>query len=213
MNKKNLFLLLLLPFITCSCYQNYYHSNLGDLDPLYKKKGIKMAKLKEHGDKYHRRGNSLVDISKIGPNPDESFEEYEQRLYNTLATQESDIQEISYLIEHKRENFSNLEDQYAKLEGQNNNLRIAFADLKDAFKGKINQRSNLFEPYIVKKGDTLQGISHKFYDSYSGWLAIYRFNTGVLKDGPNNIEIGDALLIPNIDHINMHEMGTQLSSN
>ena len=52
-----------------------------------------------------------------------------------------------------------------------------------------------FEDYVIQKGDTLQKISKKFYDSYSKWTKIYDINKNVIKD-PNRIKPGISIRIP-----------------
>jgi len=49
--------------------------------------------------------------------------------------------------------------------------------------------------YEVQKGDTLQKISKKFYDTYRKWPQILDVNKDVIKD-PNRIKPGMVLLIP-----------------
>ncbi len=52
-----------------------------------------------------------------------------------------------------------------------------------------------FVEYTVEKGDTLQKISKKFYDTYRKWNTIYEANKETLKD-PNSIKPGMVLMIP-----------------
>ena len=49
--------------------------------------------------------------------------------------------------------------------------------------------------YIVEKGDTLQKISKKVYDTYRLWNKIYQANKERIKD-PNKIKPGTKLTIP-----------------
>ncbi len=49
--------------------------------------------------------------------------------------------------------------------------------------------------YKVVKGDTLQKIAKKFYNSYSKWPRILEANEDILKD-PNSIKEGMVLRIP-----------------
>jgi LysM repeat protein len=52
-----------------------------------------------------------------------------------------------------------------------------------------------FEKYTVRKADTLQKISQKFYGTTKKWAKIYDANSDVLK-GPNKIYPGQTLNIP-----------------
>ncbi len=54
-----------------------------------------------------------------------------------------------------------------------------------------------FEKYTVGKGDTLQKISQKFYNTTKKWLKIYEANKDVLK-GPNKVYPGQVLMIPSV---------------
>ena len=56
-------------------------------------------------------------------------------------------------------------------------------------------RPNDFVQYTVEKGDTLQKISKKFYDSFSKWPRIYKANKDLIKN-PDRIEPGITLRIP-----------------
>ena len=49
--------------------------------------------------------------------------------------------------------------------------------------------------YTVEKGDTLQKISKKFYDTYRLWNKIYEANKDAIKD-PNRIKPGTVITIP-----------------
>jgi nucleoid-associated protein YgaU len=52
-----------------------------------------------------------------------------------------------------------------------------------------------FTEYTVKKDDTLQKISKKFYDSFAKWQRIYDANKGVIDD-PDRIKPGTVIQIP-----------------
>jgi LysM repeat protein len=52
-----------------------------------------------------------------------------------------------------------------------------------------------FEKYTVKKGDTLQKISQKYFGTTKRWMKIYEANKGTLK-GPDKIYVGQVLNIP-----------------
>lgn len=52
-----------------------------------------------------------------------------------------------------------------------------------------------FTEYTVKKDDTLQKISKKFYDSFSKWPKIYEVNKDVI-DNPDRIKPGIVIQIP-----------------
>lgn len=49
--------------------------------------------------------------------------------------------------------------------------------------------------YIVQKGDTLQKISKKHYDTYRRWNEIFEANKEILAD-PNKLKVGMKLRIP-----------------
>ena len=52
-----------------------------------------------------------------------------------------------------------------------------------------------FTEYTVKKDDTLQKISKKFYDSFSKWPRIYEANKDVIEN-PDRIKSGIVIQIP-----------------
>ncbi|MEK6732285.1 MAG: LysM peptidoglycan-binding domain-containing protein [Candidatus Omnitrophota bacterium] len=55
--------------------------------------------------------------------------------------------------------------------------------------------SNGNEYYVVKKGDTLQKISEKFFKTTTKWKDIYEANKHILKT-PDRIRPGQKLVIP-----------------
>ncbi len=57
------------------------------------------------------------------------------------------------------------------------------------------ESSPSFTEYTVKKDDTLQKISKKFYDSFSKWPRIYEANKDVIED-PDRIKSGIVIQIP-----------------
>lgn len=52
------------------------------------------------------------------------------------------------------------------------------------------------QTYTVRKGDTLQKISQRFYGTTRQWRKIYEANRGTLKHGPEKIMPGMKLRIP-----------------
>jgi len=57
------------------------------------------------------------------------------------------------------------------------------------------ESSPSFTEYTVKKDDTLQKISKKFYDSFSKWPIIYEANKDVIEN-PDRIKPGIVIQIP-----------------
>jgi nucleoid-associated protein YgaU len=49
--------------------------------------------------------------------------------------------------------------------------------------------------YVVQKGDTLSGISKKFYNTPNRWKEIYEANKARVKS-PKQLQIGTKLIIP-----------------
>ena len=66
---------------------------------------------------------------------------------------------------------------------------------ENASAGSSAAVSNGSEYYVVKKGDTLQKISEKFFKTTTKWKDIYEANRHVLK-APDRIRPGQKLLIP-----------------
>jgi nucleoid-associated protein YgaU len=52
------------------------------------------------------------------------------------------------------------------------------------------------QTYVVKPGDNLRAIALKFYHRASLWTLIYHANHGVIGDDPNNVRVGEQLIIP-----------------
>jgi len=55
--------------------------------------------------------------------------------------------------------------------------------------------AQVYETYVVAKGDSLSKIAKRFYGSGNAWKEIFEANTDILKD-PNKIFPGQKLKIP-----------------
>ena len=55
--------------------------------------------------------------------------------------------------------------------------------------------AQVYETYVVAKGDSLSKIAKHFYGSGNAWKEIFEANTDILKD-PNKIFPGQKLKIP-----------------
>ena len=51
--------------------------------------------------------------------------------------------------------------------------------------------------YIVRRGDSLSSIAHRFYGDSNSWLLISGANPS-LQGSENSIDVNDLLLIPNL---------------
>jgi len=58
------------------------------------------------------------------------------------------------------------------------------------------ERTKIQRTYVVRKGDTLQKISKKYYGTTKQWRRIYQANRSTLAKGPDKIQIGMKLIIP-----------------
>jgi nucleoid-associated protein YgaU len=73
-------------------------------------------------------------------------------------------------------------------------MRAATA-MKPAEEPIIMQEPSIERTYRIKSGDTLSGISRKFYGDSSRWRMIYERNRKVLGN-PNRIPVGAKIIIP-----------------
>jgi len=60
---------------------------------------------------------------------------------------------------------------------------------------KQGERKKEYKLYTVKKNDTLQKISKKFYNTTKRWIKIYEVNKDILKS-PDKLYTGQVLKIP-----------------
>ncbi len=60
---------------------------------------------------------------------------------------------------------------------------------------KQEKRNKEYKLYTVKKNDTLQKISKKFYNTTKRWIKIYEVNKDILKS-PDKLYTGQVLKIP-----------------
>jgi nucleoid-associated protein YgaU len=71
----------------------------------------------------------------------------------------------------------------------------AYEDYEEEDSKEAVGSTSSFVEYTVKKDDTMQKISKKFYDSYSKWPKIYEINKAVISN-PDKIKPGIVLQIP-----------------
>lgn len=55
-----------------------------------------------------------------------------------------------------------------------------------------------FKEYVIKRGDTLWGISLRFYGSGIFWDFLFRNNLDVVGNNPNVLKVGSVLQLPKI---------------
>ena len=82
-------------------------------------------------------------------------------------------------------------EESSEMEGEG---ASATAVQKSIAKESVGGEATVSE-YTVEKGDTLQKISKKVYDTYRLWNKIYQANKETIKD-PNKIKPGTKLTIP-----------------
>ncbi len=163
-----------------------------------------LGAFEEKGEKYTRRGDLTTDTTRFKPNPDETYDSYRQRIFNTLMAQELEINDLREFTGTKLTSIDNLKAQLEPMRAQQAEMRLALAAHENgddfAFEQK-NRSQPLFHRYIVQKGDTLQRISHERFGTFTGWIALYRFNHSRLPYGPNRIDEGITLLVPDLDSL------------
>ncbi len=91
-----------------------------------------------------------------------------------------------------------------KQEAQNEDVVVdttpeAGAEMKNAEEESVGGAESMpapeYQEYTVRKGDTLQKISYKFYGKYGLWKKIYEANKGALKS-PDSISVGQVIKVP-----------------
>ena len=205
---RNLFSILLLSSFIFLCgftkdklYLPHVSSEVYEVD------SEELESLGQRGEKYTRRSGDLDDVSNFSPREGEPYETYRKRMYQTLRSQEEEIRSLDIAIEKRSNSAEDLGDQYAVMQKQEQQMRIALSEFEAGGEFIAKPRPPIkqvpFEQYLVKKGDSLQGIAHERYGTYTGWLALYRFNHKRLPYGPNRLEEGETLLVPNIEFVDM----------
>ncbi len=69
-------------------------------------------------------------------------------------------------------------------------------DAKEKKPGIVKPKIKTGQTYTVKAGDTLVGISKKFYGKDADYQKIYAANQDLIGSDPNKIKIGQVLTIP-----------------
>lgn len=168
--------------------------------------------LEDKGERYTRRMDYSDDISLFSPKEGESYEAYYARMMNTLTLQQYNIEGLEKALEEKGVSLKNLQAQVSTINEQEALMRLTLASYeasdgttigKNKKKKRHSPSARPFEKYVVQKGDTLQRISQNAYGTYTGWLAIYRFNLKKMRFGPNRLETGTVLYIPNVDLVDL----------
>lgn len=161
---------------------------------LYTEKPLKTGYLKDQGEGFEQRGDYFSRMKGLQPQKGESFQDFEDRLINTLVVQEYDLDSYQTLIKEEEESIVNLTSQLEQLEEQGLDLRIQYQAMKNESAEKKFERL-AFHPYKVQKGDTLQKISQQVFGTHTAWLALYQFNQFYVKN-PNLIEVGELIWLP-----------------
>lgn len=192
---KLLSLTLLASAVFClftSCGKTYTTPIRGG--KVFTQKPLDKKILEDHGEGYEQRGDYLTKAQGLQPEEGESYEEFENRLINTLVIQEHDIVAYGNVIGKQESGIRNLAEQLEQLKEQNMDLRLQLqGNLEEHQKRKYAPTA--FRSYTVQKGDTLQKISEKFFGTHTGWLALYQFNQFYISN-PNLIEVGELVWIP-----------------
>ncbi|MBB65357.1 MAG: hypothetical protein CMO81_09870 [Waddliaceae bacterium] len=187
-------LFLALSISLLSCKSTTYTSVHGE--KIHQEEPLDLALLKEHGDVYTQRDPRLIDVSDYKPFPNETYEQYQARIHNTLTLQDYQLDSLLHSTKEKTASLANLGEQFAQLEAQNVDLRLLVANKHYEEETQNTLTRSGFTTHEVLKGDTLQKISKNYYGTHTAWIAIYRFNMKELPRGPNRVEIGQKLLIP-----------------
>ncbi len=197
------FRLLFFAFCLSSCES--YHTAVYN-DPLYRTKKTDPKVLESELNAYSHREITEEDSSSYKPKEGEVFEDYHARLVNTLILQERNRSEIVRVLEEKEKEIERLTKLERDIISQHIDMRLslhhfdAYIDDEAGSTAAVTSApTRIFHRYYVRKGDTLQKIAKRELGSYSAWLSLYRFNRRTLENGPNRIEIGQLLLIPDIN--------------
>lgn len=167
-------------------------------DPLFKLKPFDNSVLEEGGEVYTQREGPFLDNGQLKVRPGEPYEQFQNRLFNTLVMQEYNKNHLAKAIEETGNSINLLQNQLSILQKENADLRLGLTQIKTGTVASSQAFSPMFSRYVVGSGDTLQKISLKKYGTYTGWLTLYRFNAQTLKYGPNKLIPGMSLIIPNV---------------
>lgn len=164
-------------------------------DPFYEERC--WEKLSHYGEKHTRRGSYIVDVGCVRPKKGEPYEDFRERVMNTLTMQNYNRRMLDEAIDRTRKKVEELKGELEKVQNASQKLESTLGAMRKGERVRVRTRQSPFQGYTVQPGDTLQSIANNKYGTNTAWLAIYRFNQSVLPDGPNNIEIGDFLWLPN----------------
>ncbi|SCA62837.1 hypothetical protein SCG7109_AE_00110 [Chlamydiales bacterium SCGC AG-110-M15] len=167
-------------------------------DPLFRKKSADRNELGLGGEPYGQRDEIDRDLNRFTPASNESYDDFAKRISNTLLSQEYEKDQLMQAIERKDASKKDLMGQMNKLLTKNIDLRLTLMRMLKVDDGTKGSLETLFKRYTIKPGDTLQQISHKHFGTYTGWLAIYRFNRDAMPYGPNRIHPGQVIYLPKV---------------
>lgn len=165
-------------------------------DPVFNAPRTDQTSLKQGGEVNLQRSHEPLDPHEVKPREGEHFDDFSKRLLNTLAAQEYQLEQLSNKIEKKSDSLTKLQTQIPEVQGEHVHLRLTLMRVLNADPLMEEEGGGPFKRHIIKDGETLQKISMLYYGTYTGWLAIYRFNRDELVNGPNRIYPGQILFIP-----------------
>lgn len=191
--KKFLFAGLCLSLFSCQNYKTI------PIDPLYKEAPLGKESLPLDSLHYLPRIHeySLAQVGKYPLEKGEGFYQYEERLGHTFLLQKSEQEQLERENREKEEELELLKGELATARARQLQLYLQLISQKRAGEQR-EPLMGIFSLYQVEEGDTLQKIALHHYGTHTAWLLVYRFNRDRLKHGPNYVQAGEKLLLPDI---------------
>jgi len=163
-------------------------------------KGIEMRRYVEIKDRVDQKMEGNAGYLTGDPQPEDRSQFRKTRKIYVLEVSQGDLvgENVFENVEEGMdedsvvmEDFDYESDNF--IEVSRDSVTIPYID--DAADTEDFELAPVFTEYTVKKDDTLQKISKKFYDSFSQWPKIYEVNKGVI-DNPDKIKPGIVIQIP-----------------
>lgn len=129
------------------------------------------------------------------PGPDDIKKETRLGQKRKLSVMEIELGSSKYAKKNKKDQQEPDDFSAGDLDLDDSSMEMEDIDLLPSAPEEVIAQNDRFQWYTVQKDETLQKISHKFYNTTKKWRMIFDYNKNILKN-PDRIYPGTKIKIP-----------------